>query len=312
MKKVLGLMAVAALLAACNDRSAETVDAPDGGATPVPPAGATASLGDVDTGSLEGGVLTVQVRLDGEDTLQEYAASVGDVNGYDRFDQQQTALNRAFSAIAGTSSANDELVAVVTMDGGQFNRFFGGATLEQGDFSAPASGFSYYNGNYAGLVNIGAALPPGGGAPGVVTPGTVGEVIGQVYLVADFTDNAVEGAIFNRQADFGFATADLPEELVLINTDIDGNGRFSGTVEQDTSLTGVGTYSGAFGGTDAIYVGGIVALGNGAYTGALATNGSAQGDIDLIAGEGTLQEYGLFIIGECDPSACFTPPPPPE
>ncbi len=156
MKKAFGLMAVAALLAACNDRSAETVDAPDGGVTPVTPSGAAATLGDVDTATYdaENDVVTVVVRLDGQDSIQEYART-GDVNGYARFDQQETSINRAFTAIGGTSSANDELVAVVTMDGGQFNRFFGGAVLEQGDFSAPASGFAYFDGDYAGLVDPG-------------------------------------------------------------------------------------------------------------------------------------------------------------
>ncbi|MEJ8559847.1 hypothetical protein QTO30_00365 [Yoonia sp. GPGPB17] len=101
MKKVLGLVSVIALLAACDDRSStadQDVDTPTpggGGNTN----GATASLGDVDSGELNEGVLTVVVALDGEDAIQEYALN-GTLNGYDRYDQQETPINRAFSAIA--------------------------------------------------------------------------------------------------------------------------------------------------------------------------------------------------------------------
>jgi hypothetical protein len=298
MKRMLYLVSALALLAACNDRSAATndeVEQPDTGGGAGSDGGPTASLGDVDSGTLEDGVVTVVVALDGEDAIQEYALT-GNVNGYARYDQQETPINRAFTAIAGSSSEENELVAIVTMDGGQFNRFFGGAVLEQGDFSAPASGFSYYSGNYAGLVNVGSPLPPGGGAPDAVTPFGVGEVVGSVYLIADFTDNATEGTIYGRQVDIGNSFQDL-EDVVLIATDIAADGTFNGSVELG-DLTGVGTYSGAFGGDDATYVGGIVALGDGAY-------------VDIFE-EGVdtsnLQEYGLFVIGQCEPASCFSAP----
>ncbi len=303
MKKILGLLTVAALLAACDDRGVD--DEPitggsggdDGGVvTPTPTDGATASLGDVTTGRFEDGVLTVQVALDGEDAIQEYGTSVGDVNGYSRFDQQETPLNRAFSAIAGTSSSENELVAVVTMDGGQFNRFFGGGVLNQNAFSAPDSGFSYFQGDYAGFVNVGSALPPGGGAPGAVTPSSVGEVTGSVYLIADFTDNATEGTIYGRQADVGGGFVDL-DDLVLINTSINADGTFAGAIELE-DLTAAGDYSGAFGGDDATYVGGIVSLGDSAYDGVFPEDADTS----------NLREYGLFIIGQCDPASCFAAP----
>lgn len=298
MKKVFGMMVAAALLAACNDRSALTDDEvaqPDTGGGAGSVGGATASLGDVDSGTLENGVLTVVVALDGEDAIQEYALT-GDVNGYDRYDQQETPINRAFTAIAGSSSEENELVAIVTMDGGQFNRFFGGAVLEQGDFSAPDSGFVYYQGDYAGLVNAGAALPPGGGAPDAVTPFGVGEVVGSVYLIADFTDNATEGTIYGRQVDIGGGFIDL-EDVVLITSDIAADGTFNGTVELG-DLSGVGTYSGAFGGDDAAFAGGLVALDDGAYEGIF------EEGVDT----SNLQEYGLFVIGQCEPASCFAAP----
>ncbi|WP_342071598.1 hypothetical protein [Yoonia algicola] len=302
MKQALGLMAVAAVLAACNDRSAETVDAPGGGGTVVPPSGAAASLGDVDTATYdaENDVVTVVVRLDGQDTIQEYVRS-GDVNGYARFDQQETPINRAFTAIGATSSDNDELVAVVTMDGGQFNRFFGGAVLEQGDFSAPSSGFAYFDGDYAGLVNIGQPVSPPAppGTPSAAIPSGVSVVTGSVYMIADFTDNATEGTIYGRVLGEGGGAVEL-DDVVLVNTGIATDGTFNGTAEM-LDLTGVGTYSGAFGGDDATFAGGIVALGAGAYAGVFPDS------VDTT----NLQEYGLFVIDQCDPASCFTLPPPP-
>ncbi|MEJ8559846.1 hypothetical protein QTO30_00360 [Yoonia sp. GPGPB17] len=182
------------------------------------------------------------------------------------------------------------------MDGGQFNRFFGGAVLEQGTFSAPDSGFAYFEGNYAGLVNVGAPIDPGNGAPDVVTPSGVGEVFGSVYLVADFTDNATEGTIYDRQADVGGGFVEL-DDLVLINTSIEADGTFEGDIELG-DLSGAGSYTGAFGGEDATFVGGIVALNDGAY----------QGDFPDDADTSNLQEYGLFVIGQCDPNSCFGAP----
>ncbi len=209
MKKAFGLMAVAALLAACNDRSAETVDAPDGGVTPVTPSGAAATLGDVDTATYdaENDVVTVVVRLDGQDTIQEYVRT-GDVNGYARFDQQETPINRAFTAIGATSSDNDELVAVVTMDGGQFNRFFGGAVLEQGEFSAPCQRILPISTVTMLVLSTSAqpvspSAPPG--TPPAAVPSGVSVVTGSVYMIADFTDNATEGTIYGRALGEGIA-----------------------------------------------------------------------------------------------------------
>lgn len=300
MKKVFGMMVAAALLAACNDRSALTDDEvaqPDTGGGAGSVGGATASLGDVDSGTLENGVLTVVVALDGEDAIQEYALT-GDVNGYDRYDQQETPINRAFTAIAGSSSEANELVAIVTMDGGQFNRFFGGAVLEQGDFSAPASGFSYYSGNYAGLLNIGSPVspvPPPDTPPAAI-PSGVSVVTGSVYMIADFTDNATEGTIFGRMLGEGDTSVAL-EDVVLVNTGIAADGTFNGTVEL-LDLSGVGTYSGAFGGEDAAFAGGLVALDDGAY----------EGIFDETVDTSNLQEYGLFVIGQCEPASCFAAP----
>lgn len=301
MTRLLGMVSILAMLAACDKRTEtaeEEVEEPevveetdDGDDEEVLPDGAVASVGDISDADFEDGVVTIVVPLDGQDTIQEYALT-GSVNGYDRFDQQETDINRAFVALAGSSSDAEELVAVVTMDGGQFNRFFGGAILEQNEFSAPDGGLTYYLGNYAGLVNIGQALDPAGDAPDAVIPAMPSEVTGTVYMVADFTDAATEGTIYDRELDISGNLTELPD-LVLINTPIGSDGTFNGAIEL-LDQTGVGGgYEGAFGGEDAAYVGGVVAVDNTAYTGT---------DFEDAP---NLQEYGIFIIGQCEPADCF-------
>lgn len=328
MKNIAYAVMAMAALSACDGVGDEESS---GGVQPPVMTGDAITIGDVEAASFEGGVLTVQVALDGEDLLQEFEQSGESENGYVRFVQQASPLNRAFSAVAGESSQNREIVAVVTMDGGQFNRFLGGGNLAQGAFSAPDGGFSYYSGNYEGLVNVGPSLSVVPGAPDAVRPGVASIVTGKVYLFADFVDGKVEGTLYDREVTFDELRAILPEELVLTQADITSAGRFEAAVELDSSLTQVGSYSGAFGGPGASYAGGLVALRNGAYRGALdadplpypdnaseeeidlidAINIERQAQISAYANVPTLQEYGLFIIGQCESGSagCFPAEP---
>ncbi len=103
-------------------------------------------------------------------------------------------------------------------------------------------------------------------------------------MIADFTDNATEGTIFGRMLGEGSAAVEL-DDVVLINTGIAADGTFNGTVEL-LDLSNVGTYSGAFGGEEAAFAGGIVALGEGAYADIFPEDVNTS----------NLQEYGLFVM----------------
>ncbi len=301
MRKVLGLMTVAALLAACDDRSAEdTTTGGGGGVTPTVPTGGEIAVGDVEAVSFDGETLLVRVALDGDSVLEEYeTAGPGDtVNGYQRFTQNVSSLNRSYTALAG-EAGDGSLVAVVTADGGQFNRFFGGASVVQNDLSAPAGGLVSYQGTYAGLNNAGPAIPPAvPGAPPTAFSSDAATVTGQVFLNADFTDNKVEGAIYDREWDNDGTPTEL-DDLTLIVGDIAAGGTFSGSVEigQGSEAAGAGTYSGAFGGTDAAFAGGVLDIDPAAY----------GEDADP-----NLKEFGIFIIGQCpggNAESCFPSPP---
>ncbi len=293
MKNFVSMAALLALLAACGDgQPFDDVTDPDtGGGTDtdgeVPVNGVPAAVaGDMKAASYNAdtGTLLVQISLDGDDVLQAYT-SAGAVGGYDRFTQQDDPLDRAFTAFAGEST-DGSVTAVVAMDGGQFNRYFGGITFTQDGYVAPDSGLASYAGNYVGLLNFG---PPVGNAPG----GTPGEVIprqsfqvtGEVFLNADFTDNLVNGAIYNRSSDFGAMLS-----VALIVADVGSNGAFEGIVEisdgdplADAPGATVGTYAGTFGGTNAAGVAGGIFL-DGDFLG------------DTFENE---NEYGIFVLDQC-------------
>lgn len=293
MNKILGLAACAAMLAACDDRGA--VDEVSAGTTTTTPSevvsNGTVSVGDVGGVALAGDVLQVSIALDGDDVLEEYDLTGNVVNGYQEYEQQATGLNRAFTAIAGESS-DGSIVAVVTADGGQFNRFFGGATVVQNSLSAPESGLVSYAGDYAGVNNGGAVIPSGVvGAPDILDPSGTGTVTGTVFLTADFADNKVEGAVYGRM----WVGVGALDDLTLINGDISDAGTFSGSAEvgQGSTATTAGSYTGAFGGEDAAVVGGLLDVGPGGY--------GADADPNI-------REYGIFVLDQCadgNPENCF-------
>jgi hypothetical protein len=275
MYKILGMTAIAALLAGCADEVAEVIVPTDEVITvcdPEDPETCTSevdinngvvSIGDLQAVSYNGTTLRVQIALDGPDALQVYELDDGvRTDDYQKYTFAASSLNRAYTALAGRSP-DGEVTAVVVMDEGQFNRYFAGATVAQdeGSFDRPSAGTASYSGDYVGLINTAAGNEPS-------------EVRGVVLLNANFNDK-VEGSITGRLVVGGATLTDL----VLFNADIKADGVFGGAV-QDSSGDNVGSYGGAFGGSQAEYVGGAV---------------SVETD--------TLQEYGIFVIETCGPLA---------
>lgn len=300
MKNILGVVALAALVAGCgepNDSDSGTAPspdpAPDPGTDPVGLVDGVTVVGDVTSTSFNStnGTLTVQVTLDGDDVMQAYTAA-GDLDGYSRFTQQDDPLDRAFTAFAREAD-DGSIKAVIAMDGGQFNRYFAGGTIDQDSYTAPTSGLTSYAGAYVGLSNVGTGQPIPVGADPSLTPEAATEITGTVFMNADFTDNSVNGAIYDRVFDPNGQAIDL-QTVVMTVTSIGADGSFNGSVEfQD--LTGVGTYTGAFGGDDAANVAGIVSLGEGFLDGA-TDGGAVTTQFDGIVGEA---EVGVFVLGQC-------------
>jgi hypothetical protein len=191
-------------------------------------------------------------------------------------------LNREFTALAGRSP-DGEVVAVVAMDGGQFNRFFGGATVKQVTYT-PVEGTLSYIGDYVGLLNFGADT------------GTT-EVTGTAFLNANFTDKKVEGELRSRTAIIGGSNTAL-QSIVFVNGDINDDGTFAGTAEFGVD-EGVGSYSGAFAGTDAAFVGGAVTIGNDVLLGAIPADATVFDAATM--GLTNVQEFGIFVIDACGP-----------
>jgi hypothetical protein len=274
MYKILVMTAIAALLAGCADEVAEVIVPTDEVITvcdPEDPETCTSevdinngvvSIGDLQAVSYNGTTLRVQIALDGPDALQAYDPD-GALAGYNKFTYAISDENRAFTAFAGRSSGG-EVTAVVAMDSGQFNRFFAGATViqDQEAFS-PAAGTASYSGDYVGLIYRDTGLD---------------EVTGVVFLNANFTDNKVEGVVTDREI---FEVAAL-DDLIFVNTVIQPDGVFGGGIENEDKGP-IGAYGGAFGGSQAQYVGG-----------ALTASGDLGGDV-------TGDEFGIFVIETCGP-----------
>jgi hypothetical protein len=271
MYKILGMTAIAALLAGCADEVAEVIvptdevitvcdaEDPETCTSEVDINNGVVSIGDLQAVTYNGTTLRVQIALDGPDALQVYELDDSvRTDDYQKYTFAASSLNRAYTALAGRSP-DGEVTAVVVMDEGQFNRYFAGATVAQdeGSFDRPSAGTASYSGDYVGLINTTAGNEPS-------------EVRGVVLLNANFNDK-VEGSITGRLVVGGAALTDL----VLFNADIKADGVFGGAV-QDSGGDNVGSYGGAFGGSQAEYVGGAV---------------SVETD--------TLQEYGIFVIETC-------------
>ena len=221
-----------------------------------------------------------------------------DLEGYRAYAVQEDALDRMFVGLAKTST-DGSVTAIAAGDGGQFNRVFqGGSYARNGTWSAPTgtgaagSGQVSYAGSYVGLTNIaaprpGEILPVPPGTTGTIVPGQPARVRGDIFINANFTDGAVNGAIYNRVlVDYTFGL----QAVILVPTDIQANGTFTGKTERwlndDPSMTETGDYGGVFGGTNAAAVGGVVAL-----TKLYRTDTGDQIDAAI--------EQGVFVLQQC-------------
>lgn len=229
--------------------------------------------------------------LDASDALAVYTrAPALDHNGFLAYQVNEGNLQRTFTALARESDRSTVLATVVA-DGGQFNRRFGGGyyarlvplTMPVPD-GTPNSGLVSYAGSYVGLFTPGAnsGIP---GIPDEVDTATNYRVDGKMILNASFSDMAVNGAIYDRTLidETGATVAGVTlESIALIYTDIDEEtGSFLGEVEfSDPDQNVIGNYGGAFAGTDASDVGGVLL-------------------INPIRDEGQIWENGAFVLGVC-------------
>lgn len=243
-----------------------------------------------------------------------------DTSGFLAFRKQDNAFDRLFVGLADSSADGSSRAAVVA-DGGQFNRVFTGAIYERsGGYTPPPTtganaitGNVAYTGRYVGLLNGGAvtgdALPIPRPATQSEIPGEASRVTGNVILIADFYNNAVNGSLRDRRAIDLQVTQDVNsplyndgtgvrlEEVVMpFDTDegkILANGTFTGKLERptnkDATRATVGQYGGVIGGTDASSISGAISL----------TSIHNQ-DGDQI--EGAL-ERGVFVLDKCLPTS---------
>ncbi|WP_439154893.1 thymidylate synthase [Yoonia sp.] len=281
--------AAAALLSACDDVQSPTDVDPGTGTpvTPVTPAegvapGIAANLQSVTFDPAVPGSETLLVTLkslDGDTLATPYQRNAtDDLTGYIAFTQQDDPLDRFATALAAASTDGTSQ-AVVVMDGGQFNRYFGGANYAQiGDYTAPESGLASYAGSYVGLLNVSPAPTPVTGAPDVLLPERPGRVSGDIFFNVDFADNGVNGAIYNRSDVDGVGVT--LGNVILVDGALAADGSFAGNAENE-SLSGIGTFAGVLGGTDASSMSGGVHL---------------DGDF---AGISSAEEYGIFVLSQC-------------
>ena len=262
---------------------------------------------DPDSGTLTINGLTLDdATTDGIEYRRRPGLDIRNAGGdvvFQAYTVQDDPLDRHVTAYARESLNGGDVRAVVGHSGGVRNRFFSGAFFERdGDYD-PADipgtvgspeGNVRYTGDYVGLTNL-----PGSTEDLAAVPGTVdsslrstqaAEITGEVVMVADFNDGAIEGNILNRQlADSGVA---LPK-IVLVNTGIAENGTFSGSAEYDGAEyadvvgSSIGTYGGIIGGTEA-----------GSIAGAVKLDGFDGPDDDVLGLENET-EHGIFVLDRC-------------
>ncbi|WP_299656586.1 thymidylate synthase [uncultured Tateyamaria sp.] len=317
MKRTAAVCALVALVAACGDGNPFTDNAEDGDTTPTTPtdpgaAGITipASIASdlsgftfvPDPSDPNGGTLTVEGVFLDEDLLDSaYSrAPALDVPGYIAFTAQDDPIDQ--HATAYVQSLNGTRAGVI-VTGGQFGTFNGGAAYARdGDFDRPTldedTGQVSYAGTYVGVTNLDGdptdLLPfPAGTDPALAT-GQAAVVTGEIFLNVDFSDNAVNGAIFNRNLDLndddefgvmapGETTLDV-DTLQLDPSVIDEDGTFVGNIvlEGDTTRGDIGDYAGIFGGVDSEAVSGAIFVAD-----------------HLLDGTTAEEEYGIFVLGRC-------------
>lgn len=230
-----------------------------------------------------------------------------DQDGYVAFTIQEDPLDRHYTAYA-RESTDGSVRATTVGSPGPRNRSFMGAHFERdGSYDPPDvtedSGIVTYAGRYVAVTNVGDLngsdlLPAGVTDPELLVPQAL-VVHGDAFINADFADNTVEGNIYNRELlDTNLNVISELPSVVLVVTDIEANGTFSGTVEYDisdplsgtTTNTEIGSYSGVFGGTDASSVAGAVELDE--FDG---TDNNLDFETEL--------ESGVFVLDQCGTGA---------
>lgn len=244
---------------------------------------------------------SLTIAITGLDTTPVQATWVRtpalDTPGYDAFAVQEDALDRMFVGLAATSA--DGSVSGTVAGSSHLNTFVSGTTYSRtGAFTppqatggGPATGQVSYAGNYAGILNAGdpsgsGLITPPGTTPPELVVGQPMRVTGTAFLNANFADNTVEGAIYDRVVvDTGFGL----QSVILIQTGITANGTFAGSVQSPNTASsfaqGVGTYGGVFGGTDAAGVAGAISL--------TRVNDATGDELKNIT------ERGIFVLNQC-------------
>lgn len=225
--------------------------------------------------------------------------------GYIAFTVQDDPLDRHVTAmVARSSDPQASVQAGVASDGGQFNTFFSGGFYQRNaPFTTPApgpdAGLVSYAGTYAGVTNVNAPgdqlLPPTPGTDPSLLPAQSAQTVGTIFLNVDFSNNAVNGAIVDRSL-IQYGTV-LPDVTLRV-ADIAADGTFYGNLVQYAGVpdSGIGSYGGIFGGTEASAVGGVVAL----------TEFDGVGNPLGFENE---REIGVFVLSRCgvsgsDPVLC--------
>ncbi|WP_299553874.1 thymidylate synthase [uncultured Tateyamaria sp.] len=314
MKRIVAVCALTALVAACGNGPRTDEDETDAGGTPTDPGDSTITVpatiaNDLsgftfvpDPSDPSGGTLTVEgVFLDDDLPASTYQRRPGlDVPGYVAFTAQDDAIDQ--HTIALVQSLNGTRAGVI-VTGGQFGTYNGGAAFARnGDFDRPPlteeTGQVSYAGTYVGVTNLEGddtdLLPFPADRDPSTRPGQAAVVTGEVFLNVDFSDNAVNGVIFNRVLDLndddvfdvmapGETTSDVGN-LQLDPSTIDENGAFDGNIiaEGDTSRSDIGDYAGIFGGVDSEAVAGAIFVAD-----------------HLLDGTSAEEEYGVFVLGRC-------------
>lgn len=292
MKKFTSVCALALVVGACSgsgtnpfavvDSAAPVVDS-----TTTAPVSVTNSLTSF---TFDGTTLTVTgPGLDEDGVEVTYNRKVGmDVPGYVAYAVQDDALDEHFTAYAQTIG---NATAVMAVSGGQFGYFDGGARYTRtGTYEPPSradvptAGLVRYAGNYVGLSNVdgpgGDLITPPVGTDPAILPAQAGLVTGEIIINVGFDDNELKGLIYNRNIAASGGNEVLPD-IILVPTEINSDGTFSGTTQLGTQ--DVGAYGGIFAGDNAEGLAGGV-------------NMSEHFD-DNRTGE---EEYGIFVLGQCN------------
>jgi hypothetical protein len=232
---------------------------------------------------------------------------------YLAYEFQETGLTRSYLAyVAGNTRRNLQVAA--SADGGQFNERNGGGrwlrvdtytrptiTAETTGSPGPERGTFSYVGTYAGVFVPGQgtinSLPPS------LRPGEPFAVDGVIQINAQFeragsgSAETVEGGIANRRLldregrvittisinDTVLGDNEpILDNIVLRETTINANGEFLGSVEfAGSPNSSIGDFGGAFGGTNASDVAGVIL-------------------INPIRGQNAIWEFGAFNLPRCD------------